>query len=118
MTRPPLLIVGHGTRSRLGVAEFGELVELVRKQPLAPPAVAGGFLELAPPPLSDAVAELVAAGHRRISVVPLVLVAAGHAKGDVPAALERERRRHAHIPGVSFSYGRPLGPHPSLLAGM
>jgi sirohydrochlorin cobaltochelatase len=115
MTRPPLLIVGHGTRSRLGVAEFGELVELVRKQSGAPPAVAGGFLELAPPPLSDAVGELVAAGHRRISVVPLVLVAAGHAKGDVPAALERERRRH---PGVSFGYGRPLGPHPSLLATM
>jgi sirohydrochlorin cobaltochelatase len=120
---PPLLIIGHGTRSSLGVAEFGELVELVHKRAegvvLPPASVTGGFLELAPPPLSDSVAELVAAGHRHISVVPLVLVAAGHAKGDVPAALERERRRHGHIPGgVSFSYGRPLGPHPSLLAAM
>jgi sirohydrochlorin cobaltochelatase len=117
--KPPLLIVGHGTRSSLGVAEFGELVELVAKQAgdvlLPPAAVAGGFLELAPPPLSDSVADLAAAGHRHISVVPLVLVAAGHAKGDVPAALERERHRHA---GISFSYGRPLGPHPSLLAAM
>ncbi len=116
---PPLLIIGHGTRSSLGVAEFGELVDLVRKsserQVVPPAAVAGGFLELAPPPLSDSVAELVAAGHRHISVVPLVLVAAGHAKGDVPAALERERRRH---PGVSFDYGRALGPHPSLQAAM
>jgi sirohydrochlorin cobaltochelatase len=116
---PPLLIIGHGTRSSLGVAEFGELVDLVRKvadglvQP--PAAVTGGFLELAPPPLSDSVAELVAGGARHISVVPLVLVAAGHAKGDVPAALERERRRH---PGLTFSYGRPLGPHPALLAAM
>jgi sirohydrochlorin cobaltochelatase len=116
---PPLLIVGHGTRSSLGVAEFGELVELVRKQAesavVPPAAVAGGFLELAPPPLSDSVAELVAGGARHISVVPLVLVAAGHAKGDVPAALERERGRH---PGVSFAYGRPLGPHPALLGAM
>jgi len=80
-----------------------------------PAAVSGGFLELAPPPLSDSVAELVAGGARYIAVVPLVLVAAGHAKGDVPAALERERGRH---PGLTFGYGRPLGPHPSLLAAM
>jgi sirohydrochlorin cobaltochelatase len=116
---PPLLIIGHGTRSSLGVAEFHELVDLVRKsaerQVVPPAAVAGGFLELAPPPLTQSVAELVAAGHRHISVVPLVLVAAGHAKGDVPAALERERRRN---PGVTFDYGRALGPHPALQAAM
>ncbi len=127
-TPPPLLIVGHGTRSTLGVAEFGELVELVRERAarsvVGPPAVVGGFLELAPPPLTDSVAELVAGGARHISVVPLVLVAAGHAKGDVPAALERERGRHADLgtsdgdQGLSFRYGRPLGPHPSLQAAM
>jgi len=44
--------------------------------------------------------------------VPLMLSAAGHAKGDIPAALARERARR---PGVSFTYARPLGPHPALL---
>ena len=44
--------------------------------------------------------------------VPLMLSAAGHAKGDIPAALARERTRH---PAVSFIYGRPLGPHPALI---
>jgi sirohydrochlorin cobaltochelatase len=43
--------------------------------------------------------------------VPLVLVAAGHAKGDIPAALEREVRRD---PATGFVFGRPLGPHPVL----
>jgi len=43
--------------------------------------------------------------------VPLVLTAAGHGKGDIPAALARELRRH---PGLSYYYGRPLGPHPVL----
>jgi sirohydrochlorin cobaltochelatase len=47
-----------------------------------------------------------------MAAVPLVLVAAGHGKGDIPAALEREVRRH---PGTSFRFGRPLGPHPLLL---
>src|SRR5439155_1430723 len=41
-----------------------------------------------------------------------MLVAAGHAKGDIPGALARERERH---PGLRISYGRPLGPHPTVL---
>lgn len=49
---------------------------------------------------------------RRFAAVPLMLVSAGHAKGDIPAALAREKERH---PGVSYTYGRPLGPHPGLL---
>jgi sirohydrochlorin cobaltochelatase len=114
MTRPALLVVGHGTKSPAGCAQFAELVEAVAKQ--APHAdVEGGFLELAPPPIQDAVARLVAEGHTTVDVVPLVLVAAGHSKGDIPAALEREKRRH---PGLSFRYARPLGPHPLLLADL
>ena len=110
--RPALLIVGHGTKSAAGCAEFAALVERVQlRVPYAD--VAGGFLELAPPPIQESVARLVDAGHRSIDVVPLVLVAAGHSKGDIPAALARERLRH---PGLDFRYGRPLGSHPDLLA--
>jgi sirohydrochlorin cobaltochelatase len=61
------------------------------------------------------VSRLVAAGHTTVDVVPLVLVAAGHSKGDIPAALRREEQRH---PGLSFRYARPLGPHPLLLADL
>lgn len=106
----PLLVVGHGTTAAEGVAEFGTLVDAVRAK--VDRDVEGGFLELAPPPIQDAVNRLVAQGHTAVDVVPLVLVAAGHSKGDIPAALERERRRH---PGLSFRYARPLGPHPLLL---
>jgi len=110
-SRPALLVVGHGTKSAEGCAQFAELVD--RTQLRAPYAdVAGGFLELAPPPIQDTVRRLVDAGHRTIDVVPLVLVAAGHSKGDIPAALEREKLRH---PGLAFRYGRPLGAHPDLL---
>lgn len=108
--KPGLVIVGHGTKHDDGVAEFNELVELVAK--LADVDVAGGFLELSAPPMTDAVAGLYGQGHRRLVAVPLVLVGAGHAKGDVPAALAREKLRRE---GLSFGYGRPLGPHPALL---
>ena len=110
--RPALLVIGHGTKSESGCAQFAELVDRVQLR-VPHVDVAGGFLELAPPPIQDAVARLVAAGHDTIDVVPLVLVAAGHSKGDIPAALEREKLRH---PGLCFRYGRPLGPHPDLLA--
>ncbi|AEW93420.1 MULTISPECIES: sirohydrochlorin chelatase [Streptomycetaceae] len=108
---PALLLVGHGTRDEAGAEAFRSFVrELGERNPQLP--VGGGFIELSPPPLADAVAELVERGVRRFAAVPLVLVSAGHAKGDIPAALAREERRH---PGTSYAYGRPLGPHPGLL---
>ncbi|MFF0447740.1 sirohydrochlorin chelatase [Streptomyces sp. NPDC004609] len=113
MTTPPaLLIAGHGTRDEAGAGAFRDFVrELGRRNPGLP--VAGGFIELSPPPLGEAVTELVERGVRRFAAVPLMLVSAGHAKGDIPAALAREKERH---PGISYSYGRPLGPHPGLLS--
>ncbi|MGW3957023.1 sirohydrochlorin chelatase [Streptomyces sp. NPDC004752] len=113
MTTPPpaLLIAGHGTRDEAGAEAFRSFVrELGDRHPELP--VAGGFIELSRPPLGEAVTELVERGVRRFAAVPLMLVSAGHAKGDIPAALAREQERH---PGVSYAYGRPLGPHPALL---
>src|SRR5262250_1389846 len=114
-TSPPLLLVGHGTRSDAGVAEFTRFVGQVRARTRdRVPAVDGGFIELARPSVADAVARLAApasGGPRPVVAVPLVLTAAGHGKGDIPAALARELRRH---PGLSYHYGRPLGPHPVL----
>ncbi|WP_455360990.1 sirohydrochlorin chelatase [Streptomyces sp. SYSU K21746] len=109
---PALLVAGHGTRDEAGAEAFRDFVrELGRRNPELP--VAGGFIELSPPPLGEAVTELVQQGVRRFAAVPLMLVSAGHAKGDIPAALAREKERH---PGISYSYGRPLGPHPALLS--
>ncbi len=111
--RPPLLLAGHGTRDPAGVAAFTAFSARLAAT-LAPQGidVAGGFIELSAPPLREAVTELIARGHRRMVAVPLVLSAASHSKSDIPAALARERARH---PGLDWSYGRPLGPHPVLL---
>jgi sirohydrochlorin cobaltochelatase len=110
---PPLVLVGHGTKDPAGAAAFGTFTGRLAGM-LAPRGieVAGGFIELSAPPLRDAVAALASGGHHRLVAVPLVLSAASHAKGDIPAALARESARH---PGLSWSYGRPLGPHPVLL---
>ncbi|MCG5444234.1 uroporphyrinogen-III C-methyltransferase [Micromonospora sp. NIE79] len=105
-----LVIVGHGTRSAAGVDQFAALVERVRRRGDVGD-VEGGFIELSRPPLTDAVGALVARGHRALVALPLVLTGAGHGKGDIPAAMAREQQRHS---GLSYRYGRPLGPHPLL----
>jgi sirohydrochlorin cobaltochelatase len=109
--KPPLLLVGHGTRDEEGAADFGRFVERLSRR--LPADVAGGFIELSSPPLTEAVAGLYGRGHRHLAAVPMMLVAAGHGKGDIPGAMARELVRH---PGLSYVYGRPLGPHPTLLA--
>jgi sirohydrochlorin cobaltochelatase len=114
----PLLIIGHGTRDATGVAQFCQLIRRVRDQSAGRlPAVDGGFIELSAPSVSEVVpglagARLADGGPAELVAVPLVLSAAGHGKGDIPAALAREQVRH---PGLRYRYGRPLGPHPVLL---
>jgi sirohydrochlorin cobaltochelatase len=109
---PPLLLVGHGTVDAVGVAEFGAFTRrLGRRLSEVGVDVDGGFIELSSPTVHEAWAALTARGHRTMAAVPLVLVAAGHAKGDIPAALEREVRRD---PATDYLFGRPLGPHPVL----
>ena len=108
---PALLIVGHGSRDPRGAREFHELVALAREcNPSL--SVEGGFIELSRPPISECVNRLAGGGARNIAAVPLMLLAAGHAKDDIPATLVREKMSH---PEVGFEYGRALGIRPELL---
>ncbi len=115
-TPPPLLLVGHGTRCLPGEQQFEAFVRRVTAR-LARRGVdaAGGLIELAPPPVTDAAADLVARGHHEVIAVPLMLFAAGHAKGDIPAALTREAQRY---PGLTYRYAAVLGPDPLVLAAL
>jgi sirohydrochlorin cobaltochelatase len=112
VNRPALLVAGHGSQDAAGAVELLALADRVRA--LDPGlALACGFIELSPPPLSVACADLVAQGATEVVVVPVMLLAAGHVKDDVPALLARLRRQY---PGVRFRYARELGIHPDLLA--
>ena len=108
---PALLVVGHGSRDPRGAREFHELLTLMRgRNPQLP--IEGGFIELSRPPISECVDRLAEGGARDVAAVPLMLLAAGHAKDDIPATLVREKMSH---PGMTFNYGRALGIRPELL---
>jgi len=109
--RPALLLIGHGSRSEAGVAQFWQFADVLQ---LAAPhlQIGSGLIEFASPTLDEAIDELAAEGARGVVAVPLVLLGAGHLKDDGPAALTRARTRH---PGVTFHYARDLGVHPLVL---
>jgi sirohydrochlorin cobaltochelatase len=110
-TPPALLVVGHGSRDPRGAREFHELLALIRGQnPRL--SIEGGFIELSRPPISECVDRLAEGGARSVAAVPLMLLAAGHVKDDIPATLVREKMSH---PGINFNYGRALGIRPELL---
>ena len=108
---PALMIVGHGSRDPRGVREFHDLVGLVRRR-IPSLMVEGGFIELSSPPISECVDRLAEGGVSNVAAVPLMLLAAGHAKDDIPATLVREKMGH---PRMTFAYGRALGIRPELL---
>jgi sirohydrochlorin cobaltochelatase len=84
-------LVGHGTRDERGLAEFHDLARQVT-------ALASGlhvepcFLELAQPDIPTVVGQLADRGVRQLSVAPVMLFAAGHAKRDIPRAVEEALR--------------------------
>jgi sirohydrochlorin cobaltochelatase len=108
------LLVGHGTREPLGVAQF---LDLARRLAAASPEVAlePCFLELAEPTIAEGLARLLAREIDELIVVPLLLFSAGHAKEDIPtavaAALEATGRSD-----LCRGQTAPLACHPELLA--
>jgi sirohydrochlorin cobaltochelatase len=100
-----LVLVGHGSRSSRSGTEMVELAGHVAAA-LPDVAVDVGFLEMTEPPAGTVIDRLVDEGCRRLTVLPLVLLGAGHAKSDVPAVVLEARARH---PGVDLMFGSPLG---------
>jgi sirohydrochlorin cobaltochelatase len=105
------LFVGHGSRDPEGTEEFLRIVELFRARD-PERVVECGFLEFARPVIGEGVSRCVERGATTVAVLPGMLMAAGHAKNDIPSEIHEARRRH---PGVSFHYGRHLHLHPNII---
>ena len=106
-----IVVAGHGSRDPDAVREFEALVELVRlRAPLH--VVHHGYLEFSSPTIAEAVAANIAAGARQVAVIPGVLLAARHAKNDMPSEVQALTLAY---PSIDLYFGAPLSPHPRLL---
>ncbi|MEL3962050.1 sirohydrochlorin chelatase [Lysinibacillus endophyticus] len=106
-----VLFVAHGTRVKAGIDEAIQFIETVKPfiqvdiQELC-------FLELAEPSIIDGIASCVAKGATNISVIPILLLSANHAKQDIPLEIHKAQELY---PSVSISLGRPFGIHEKLI---
>jgi sirohydrochlorin cobaltochelatase len=109
--KPAVFFVGHGSRDADGTQEFLHLVDLFRAHD-PERVVECGFLEFARPMISEGIDRCIARGAKTIAVLPGMLMAAGHAKNDIPSEIHETRRRY---PEVAFHYGRHLHLHPNII---
>lgn len=102
-----VLYIGHGTRVSQGVQEALDFIER-GKRGVHASIQEVCFLELVEPDIIEGVRRCVEKGATVISVVPILLLTAMHAKSDIPDELEKAKRLYPHI---TFKYGRPFGVH-------
>lgn len=86
-----LLLVGHGTRDQRGQAEFFALAEAIAARIPGLP-VQPAFLELLQPSVTEGLRLLADAQVRHVVVQPLLLIAAGHLKHDLPRDVQAAAR--------------------------
>jgi sirohydrochlorin cobaltochelatase len=103
-----ILLVGHGTASETGTAQFfqlaGQLAERLSSMPVEP-----AFLELRQPDIRAAVCRLIERGGTHLLTMPLLLFAAGHAKRDLPQAVQ------SAVNGLRVIQAEHLGCHHALV---
>lgn len=106
-----IVVAAHGSRDPAGVREVEALVALMKKcAPTRP--ITHGFLEFALPTIDEGVRTAIAAGAERVVMLPALLLAATHAKNDMPGELAVLKR---DFPGVEFRFGAPMDLHPLML---
>lgn len=106
-----LVLFAHGSRDPLWHRPMQAVREqLLALQPGAPCLCA--YLEISSPSLPDAIAQLVAQGCTRITVLPLFLGTGRHAREDLPLLLEQARQQH---PGVQLQAATAVGEDPRVI---
>jgi sirohydrochlorin cobaltochelatase len=96
MKRRALVLFAHGARDPRWAAPFERLQQLVQAQ-AQDTTVALAFLELMTPRLPELVDQLVGAGCKDITVVPVFLGQGGHVLRDLPLLAEQLRQKYPQL---------------------
>jgi sirohydrochlorin cobaltochelatase len=100
-----IVLFGHGSRDPLWRLPMEAVATRLRTAHAGVP-VRCAYLELEQPDLGTAAGELIAAGARELTIVPMFLGAGRHAREDLP---ELVRQMEVARPDVRFLLQRPIG---------
>jgi len=108
-----LVLLAHGSSDPRWRAPFERFRDALAPRLGTPIRLA--YMELCEPSLETTVADLTAAGTRRIDVLPLFFAAGRHLRKDVPTQIEALRGRHD---GLELSLLPPVGEHPAFIEAL
>jgi len=106
-----ILYIAHGSRVKAGVEQAVAFLKSVQQE-IELPIQEICFLELSAPTIAEGIDSCIKRGATAIAVMPILLLAAQHAKHDIPSEIEKAKKQH---PQVRFTYGEPLGVHELLI---
>ncbi|TKC19188.1 sirohydrochlorin chelatase [Robertmurraya kyonggiensis] len=92
-----ILFVGHGTRLKKGENEAKAFLQNVMEK-VDIPIQEISFLELSSPSIEEGFQRCVDRGAKEVTVVPILLLTAGHMKHDIPAELATIQLSFPKIP--------------------
>jgi sirohydrochlorin ferrochelatase len=104
-----IIVFAHGSAVPAANEEVARLAAEVSRRAQCP--ARGAFLEQAQPDLPAAVAEFVAAGARRIVVIPYFLTMGTHMRRDLPRLIAEQQAR---FPAVDIRAGQSLEGYPGM----
>ena len=109
-----LILFAHGARDPEWANPMRRVQAAVRsRQPGVPVELA--FLEFIAPTLPECISSLVAAGRKKIVVMPMFVAPGGHLKRDVPELLTQLR---STWPEVEFSLAEAIGTNEIVVQAM
>ncbi|WP_368503880.1 sirohydrochlorin chelatase [Alkalihalophilus sp. As8PL] len=103
-----ILLVGHGSRDPEGNEQVRKMIDELSTQLDPSLLIETCYLEFAKPTIEQGIQSCVEKGAKSVFVIPLMLLAAGHSKIHIPAAIDESKKKY---PQVQFTYGRPFGIH-------
>lgn len=106
-----ILFVGHGSRDPEGNEEIRQYVDRIRHE-MKQSIVETCFLEFEELTIAQGIDTCVEKGATRVIVIPIILFPAGHSKIHIPMAIDEAKEKYTN---VSFTYGRPLGIHETII---
>lgn len=107
-----VLYICHGSRVKEGRDQAVVFVEKC-KSDIPYPIQETCFLELAEPTIQQGIESCIQKGASNITIIPVLLLAATHAKKDIPKEVKIAQTKY---PEVVFQIGRPLGVHEKLIS--
>ncbi len=107
-----IILFAHGAREPDWAQPFESIRERLRAAGLT---VELAFLEIMSPSLEEAAARLAKKGVETVTIVPLFLAQGGHLKHDLPAMVEKIRKKHAK---TEFRVTPALGETPEIVAAI